>query len=102
MVPPLNQVYSGDLFYLSCDSSRGGNTAKWFFNEAQSAQTSTTWKFAVAAAKHSGFYHCERGGVKSDRVNISVLGNCKTSAKVDSVKTPKDAKIRVGFVCLFV
>lgn len=102
MLPDLKQVYSGDLFYLSCNSSTTGETVKWFFNnEEQSAQTSKTWRFAVAAAKHSGSYRCETGGSKSDTVNISVLGNCRTSAKLDSVKTPKDAKIRVSFVCLF-
>lgn len=103
MLPNLQQVYCGDLFYLSCNSSTGGDTVKWFFNnQEQSAQTNKTWKFAVAAAKHSGSYHCEMGGSKSETVNINVLGKCRTSAKVDSVKTPKHAKIRVDFVCLFV
>lgn len=103
MLPDLKQVYSGDLFYLSCNSNTGGDTVKWFFNnQEQSAQTTKTWRFAVAATKHSGSYLCETDGSKSDPVDISVLGNCRTSAKVDSIKTPKDAKIRVGFVYLFV
>lgn len=103
MLPDLKQVYSGDLFYLSCNSGTGGDRVKWFFNNVeQSAQTNKTWRFALAATKHSGSYYCETGYSKSDPLNITVLGNCRTSAKVNSVITPKDAKIRVGFVCLFV
>lgn len=102
MLPNLTQVYLGDLFYLSCDGSTGGGKVKWYFNETESAVTDKTWRFAVAAAEHSGSYHCETGGSKSGPLVITVLGNCRTSAKVDSVKTPKGAKIRVGFVCLFV
>lgn len=101
MLPDLKQVYYGDFFYLTCNTNARGDL-KWFHNDKeQSAQMSETWEFAIAAASHSGSYRCEVDGRRSNTVNIGVLGNCRTSAKVDSVKTPEGAKIRVGFVCLF-
>lgn len=98
MLPDLKQVYSGDLFSLSCSGGTGEVT--WFFNDTELPPGNP--RFAVATTRHSGSYRCQMGGIKSDAVNITVRGNCRTSAKVDSVKTPKGAKISVGFVCLFV
>uniref|UniRef100_A0A3B4Y907 Uncharacterized LOC111650268 n=1 Tax=Seriola lalandi dorsalis TaxID=1841481 RepID=A0A3B4Y907_SERLL len=74
MLPGLKMVFSGDLFYLSCDNSAGESGVKWYFNNKEEKQTNKTWKFAVASPKHSGSYQCERNGQKSGDFNLDVMG----------------------------
>ncbi|XP_023255898.1 uncharacterized protein LOC111650268 [Seriola lalandi dorsalis] len=73
MLPGLKMVFSGDLFYLSCDNSAGESGVKWYFNNKEEKQTNKTWKFAVASPKHSGSYQCERNGQKSGDFNLDVM-----------------------------
>uniref|UniRef100_A0A3B4TC63 Uncharacterized LOC111220070 n=2 Tax=Seriola dumerili TaxID=41447 RepID=A0A3B4TC63_SERDU len=73
MCPRLKMVFSGDLFYLSCDNSVGESGVKWYFNNKEEKQTNKTWKFAVASPKHSGSYQCEHNGQKSDNFSLDVM-----------------------------
>lgn len=68
--PPLEQIFPGDLFYLSCDNS--GSNVKWYFNNIEQTLTSKTWKIAAASPKHTGLYQCESNGQKSSTRSISV------------------------------
>ncbi|XP_074475315.1 uncharacterized protein LOC141758108 isoform X2 [Sebastes fasciatus] len=72
MSPKLEEIYSGDLFFLRCDNSASGSTVKWYFNDMEQTLTTETWKIGVAAPKHSGSYQCESNGQKSDAFPIVV------------------------------
>ncbi|XP_033467960.2 uncharacterized protein LOC117247481 [Epinephelus lanceolatus] len=70
-VSPTLNIFSGDLIFLSCDNS--GSSVKWYFKNQEQQQTNKTWKIGVASSKHSGMYHCESNGQKSDNFSIKVL-----------------------------
>ncbi|XP_033975396.1 uncharacterized protein LOC117473731 [Trematomus bernacchii] len=71
MSPKLKEIFSGDLFYLKCS---GKSKVIWYFNDKkQPPLTSDTWKIGVAVPKHSGSYHCESDGQKSDALHIKVM-----------------------------
>ncbi|XP_076615406.1 sialoadhesin [Chaetodon auriga] len=72
MSPNLKQIFSGDLFYLSCDTGTGANTVTWYLNNDPKPLKDKTWKIAVAAAKDSGSYKCESNGLESDSFPIDV------------------------------
>ncbi|CAJ1080833.1 uncharacterized protein LOC117830239 [Xyrichtys novacula] len=69
---PDDQIFSGDLFYVNCDGSASGGEVKWYFNGDELLETNKVMKIAVATSKHSGSYHCERNGQKSDTVSINI------------------------------
>lgn len=74
MWPKLEEFFPGDLFYLSCDNIASSSRVQWYLNNTvvKQSPTSETWKIAVASPKHSGFYHCENNGQRSDNLFINV------------------------------
>ncbi|XP_071319228.1 uncharacterized protein [Trachinotus anak] len=72
MSPKFENIFYGDLFYLSCDKASGSGV-KWYFNDKQTAATESLWKIAVASSNDSGAYQCESNGEKSDVFSINVL-----------------------------
>ncbi|KAM8729494.1 uncharacterized protein AB9X84_026725 [Acanthopagrus schlegelii] len=70
--PTLNEIFSGDLFYLSCDNSLSGSTVKWYFNGTEQAVETKTWRVASATPDQSGSYQCEISGQKSDMKDIII------------------------------
>ncbi|XP_074518747.1 sialoadhesin [Halichoeres trimaculatus] len=70
---PLDQIFSGDTFYLSCGGNGSGDAVKWYLNGVEQMTTNKTWKIAAASGKHSGIYHCKSNSEESNRVNIAVL-----------------------------
>ena len=74
MSPALKEIFSGDLFYLSCDNSTSGSTVKWFFNGNEQAVKTKTWRVASATPDRSGSYQCEINGQRSERLSIHVHG----------------------------
>lgn len=94
ILPKLNQVYSGDFFYLTCITS-SSKAVKWFFkDQEQPHQTNNTWRIAAARAEHSGNYHCVVNSVKSNNFEINVLGKCSTTSYIFS-NLLEDAKKKV-------
>ncbi|XP_034564166.1 uncharacterized protein LOC117830239 [Notolabrus celidotus] len=77
---PVNQAFSGDSFHLSCNGSASENGVQWYLNDMQQRTTSKTYKIAAATQRHSGLYHCESNGEKSDSVNINVLDYIPTAS----------------------
>ncbi|XP_018520078.1 uncharacterized protein LOC108875553 [Lates calcarifer] len=73
MTPELKTIFSGDLFYLGCNSKTSGSSVKWYFNDSEQHQTKEIFEIAVASPKHSGSYQCETNGQKSDTFSISVI-----------------------------
>ncbi|XP_078135675.1 uncharacterized protein LOC144536415 isoform X2 [Sander vitreus] len=72
MSPILKQIFSGDLFFLRCNSSTSGNGVTWYFNNIKTIR-SEIWKIGPASPEHSGAYQCE-SGQRSDSFSIKVLG----------------------------
>ncbi|XP_073346287.1 uncharacterized protein [Pagrus major] len=72
MSPELKEIFSGDLFYLSCDNSASGSTVKWYFNGNEQTVTKKTWRVACATPNHAGFYECESNGERSEKRQIDV------------------------------
>ncbi|XP_055360573.1 uncharacterized protein LOC114846266 [Betta splendens] len=72
MSPNVEQVFSGDLFYLKCNDSKSVTPATWYQNDARILMT-THYKIAVAQQSHSGQYECEINGEKSDKYQVTVL-----------------------------
>uniref|UniRef100_A0A8D3AKU7 Ig-like domain-containing protein n=1 Tax=Scophthalmus maximus TaxID=52904 RepID=A0A8D3AKU7_SCOMX len=72
MWPKLEEFFPGDLFYLSCDNIASSSRVQWYLNNTvvKQSPTSETWKIAVASPKHSGFYHCENNGQRSDNLIV--------------------------------
>ncbi|KAF1374034.1 hypothetical protein PFLUV_G00245080 [Perca fluviatilis] len=72
MSPTLKPIFSGDLFFLRCNS--GGSSVTWYIDNDQQTITNDTWKIGAASPKHSGSYQCEsESGQTSDSFSISVL-----------------------------
>ncbi|XP_028424371.1 B-cell receptor CD22 [Perca flavescens] len=70
--PMLNQIFSGDLFFLRCNSS--GSSVTWYIDNDKKTITNDTWKIGAASPKHSGNYQCQsESGQKSDNFKINVL-----------------------------
>ncbi|XP_034716136.1 uncharacterized protein LOC117936831 isoform X2 [Etheostoma cragini] len=59
MSPILTQIFSGDLFFLRCNSSTDGT--KWYINNIEQMMTNDTWKISSASPKNSGSYQCKSG-----------------------------------------
>ncbi|CAK6964125.1 uncharacterized protein LOC128381153 [Scomber scombrus] len=72
VTPPLKYIFVGDLLYLHCSVS-SGTPVKWYKKDVEEKQTNNTWKIAVATPAHSGSYHCESNGQKSNNFLINVL-----------------------------
>ncbi|GAA6227940.1 uncharacterized protein LOC108875553 isoform X1 [Lates japonicus] len=80
MTPELKMIYSGDLFYLSCNSSTSGSSVKWYLNNSQQQQTNEIFQIAVASPKHSGSYQCETNGQMSETFPISVMEHAPSAS----------------------
>ncbi|XP_070847233.1 uncharacterized protein [Chaetodon trifascialis] len=93
MSPKLDQIFSGDLLYLSCDTGTGPSTVMWYLNNEKQLVTDKTWKIAVAAAKDSGSYVCESNGLRSDSFNVIVNEYIPTASLI--IKTGHPV-MRVG------
>lgn len=74
--PDLKQIFTGDLLYLSCGNA--ANAVKWYLNDTELQDKSTTLRMAPASSMDSGSYKCESNGVQSDVFQINVLGKCTT------------------------
>lgn len=80
MVPQLQQVHIGDLFYLRCNA-RGEDVGQltWFHNNKALQTPNDEIKIQFAATKHSGTYHCETNRRSSQNdLSISVLSKLNT------------------------
>ncbi|XP_010734566.3 uncharacterized protein LOC104923228 [Larimichthys crocea] len=76
MSPPLNETFSGDLIYLTCNNIPSGSEVMWYLNGNQKVmQVNKTLKIPVADPVDSGTYHCESNGKKSNGVSIDVKEN---------------------------
>ncbi|XP_032358466.1 uncharacterized protein LOC116671356 isoform X1 [Etheostoma spectabile] len=75
MSPILKQIFSGDLFFLKCDSSTSGSNVTWYINNTIQTMTNDTWKIRVATPKNSGSYQCKSGSnmQMSDAFSLKVL-----------------------------
>uniref|UniRef100_A0A3Q1GNV9 Uncharacterized LOC110949059 n=1 Tax=Acanthochromis polyacanthus TaxID=80966 RepID=A0A3Q1GNV9_9TELE len=79
MSPYLKQIFTGDLFYLTCNAS--GNTVKWYKDGVeQQMWADGTVRIAVTSPKDSGIYQCQINGPKSDPVHIKVQDYVPTAS----------------------
>ncbi|KAG8009098.1 hypothetical protein GBF38_011707, partial [Nibea albiflora] len=74
--PQLNQIFTGDLIYLTCSNSLSGSEVKWYLNGNQRAiHVNKTLKIPVADPVDSGRYRCESDRKESKEVDIKVKEN---------------------------
>uniref|UniRef100_A0A3B5ACZ9 Uncharacterized LOC103373069 n=1 Tax=Stegastes partitus TaxID=144197 RepID=A0A3B5ACZ9_9TELE len=71
MSPKLEQIFTGDLFYLTCDE--GVSPVKWYKDGVENTWTNKMVKIPAASPQHSGSYQCESNGQRSDSFSIEVL-----------------------------
>lgn len=65
-------MFVGDDITLICKG--GSGTIKWFINGAQQSHQDYLMVLTAVTSDNSREYECERGGLKSNKLPINVLG----------------------------
>lgn len=72
LLPRFPDVFVGDDITLICKG--GSGTIKWFINGAQQSHQDYLMVLTAVTSDNSREYECERGGLKSNKLPITVLG----------------------------